>query len=49
MAFGSEEDANFGRTSIRKLMSLSQEENDWRKKTEQEVSTKLRQVNELVK
>lgn len=48
MVFGSEEDANFGRTSIRKLMSLSQEENDWRKKTEQEVSTKLRQVNELV-
>lgn len=49
MVFGSEEDANFCGTSIRKLMSLSQEEDDWRKKTEQEVSTKLRQVNELVK
>lgn len=49
MVFGSEEDANFCGTSIRKLMSLSQEENDWRKKTEQEVSTKLRQVNELAK
>lgn len=49
MVIENEEDANFGRTSIRKLMSLSQEENDWRKKTEREISTKLRQVNELVK
>jgi hypothetical protein len=49
MIVEAEEDANFCRASFRNLMSLSQEEDDWMKKTKQEVSTKLKQVNELVK
>jgi len=49
MICDSEEDVNFYRASFRNLANLSQEENDWRKETEQKLSTKLKQVNELVK
>lgn len=49
MVVENEEDADFGRTSMSKLRTLLQEEDNLIRKIEQEVSTKLRQVNELVR